>query len=222
MGRYDGESKLREFLAGAEKYQRPRRLYWDWRTFSSGIPRTDLYNVPALGALHEAYHAALFGIGYEEHFQQEAEVRIVSPGSFPDFQLRIGGVVRDFEVTHATEPKLGRMHRGDLRAGPPKFSPEPPEEPTFDASELVRVVRKKVDMHYGPGVHLLTYMSYGASGVTPSLLRTALGSVVGDAFDSVWVLTASLPPSIACVKPWPELADTEGWMRVPVPITGPE
>lgn len=219
MSPRNDEDKLAAFVRVATDFQRPAQLLGALEQLRAGIPRGELFNEPSLKVLKEAWHAGVFGLGFETAFNIEVEVRLAEPAPFPDFQMLVDGYVLDFEVTTAREPGLGAMHKNDQTLGPPRMGPAELDLPKFDPSELTRVVNLKVRKGYAPPPpHLLVYLVLAASGVDRVAVREAVAAGGGDAFASVWVMSST---HLLCAKPWIGLGDAEGWWRVPLKVHGP-
>lgn len=88
----------------------------------------------------------------------------LSPTERPDFEIQMDGLIQHFEATEADRD--GRR-RGDERDGP-ELEPDPVEQwrERFEAipAALDRVVTKKIEKRYPPGVGLVIYVNLGCYG----------------------------------------------------------
>ncbi|MEW5421256.1 hypothetical protein [Amorphus sp. 3PC139-8] len=113
--------------------------------------------------------------------------------TFPDFQIRFGNIIEDFEATEVDDPN---RRRGDEYKTPDRGVVDDPYEDWVERanglSQWLRVVcQKKASKNYYTGTNLAIYLNVGTYGTWRSEIQQSMISStesVRDKFSSVWVL----------------------------------
>lgn len=208
-----------DFVRAAAEWGAPERLARLVTEHGVDVAHEDFFGKPQFQPLKDGWQAAAFSRGYEACCQGKVAVRLTSHEGFPDFQLKLGDTVHDFESVMLVKRPLGRLYKGDARTGPVPTD-LPSELPPFDMETLQRVVAKKVAKNYQGKLHLLVYVNASGGAAHFDEVSKLVREVVGDQFESVWLLGygrmsgspgAPMGNFIGCAKASPDLAECPGW-----------
>ncbi len=122
------------------------------------IPRNTFFRQAGLTFLRDAWIASRVASALSSD-----KVRLLA-SERPDFEVQIGGHILQFE---ATEADIEGRRRGDEPDDPhPRMDPVENWRKRFEAipSALDRVVAKKIEKDYEPGVSLVIYLNLGCYG----------------------------------------------------------
>ena len=120
------------------------------------IAGKDLFKDPRYQALREAYGAARFAAS--RNLQTPCLVRM-EDDRFPDFTLKLGGSIEQFELTEADFPGRQRGREYSKERSPAHLGD--PDRDLFDQARasIPRVIAKKADKKYRPKPHLLVLVN---------------------------------------------------------------
>jgi hypothetical protein len=156
------------------------------------VPKDIFFNNPKYQKAMETWCAAVFGIGYSEYLKT-CKVKINKANSSPDFFLKVGNQVFEFEITEVQEE--GRK-RGDyykkLKRNPNMLTPYRPEKGRQKAPEWIYEGIKKKARHYGDcrGLNLLVYANFSVTTLERNKILNAVKEFK-ETFSSVWVIINS-------------------------------
>ncbi len=149
------------------------------------IGSTNLFNQSGLTFLTDALTAAEFG-----QLRQAEQVRLVDD-VWPDFELRIGGRVEQFEAVEADDPdrKRGDEYKNDTGEA------QVEKRSLRQTADLIPIwlaiaCQKKADKHYGSRANLVVYLNASDYGIRQKETEQAFPdatSAVKDCFNEVWV-----------------------------------
>jgi hypothetical protein len=172
------------------KWWEPRELLAAVQRSNGRVSLRRFFNDPVQGmrARREAYVAALFSTVLSDHGRCTGVRR--EPGPFPDFHLRNGKEVLEFEITEADwrGRRRGAEFKAIRRRGPVPYDPAADEE---EARQVVPIrVAAKAAKRYGKAPHLLVYVNLSTFARRPDTDVALAASVQPWAprFASVWLL----------------------------------
>jgi hypothetical protein len=161
------------------------------------VPGNLLFNNPALKPLREAYAAAKFATIRGQ--RRACEVRLVDPATkFPDFEIRLGDVIEQFEQTEAD--REGRRRGDEYReadqrvasGSPAGLKHYDPDEEMLAVPQAISVALEcKAKKHYRPRPHLLVYVNFPTDNGRPPLKDLQAMQLVEpyrETFLSIWLL----------------------------------
>ncbi len=161
------------------------------------VPGNLLFNTPALKPLPEAYAAAKFAATRAQ--VRPCEVRLIHPATeFPDFKIRFGDVVEQFEQTEAD--REGRRRGAEYREADRRVSSgataglkhyDPDEEIAAAPKAIEIALRRKARKHYRPRPNLLVYVNFPTDNGKPLLKPRQAAQLVEsfrETFLSIWLL----------------------------------
>jgi hypothetical protein len=125
---------------------------------ADGIPRNTFFRQAGLTFMRDAWIASRVASALSSDM-----VRLIASDR-PDFEIRIGSHILQFE---ATEADIEGRRRGDEPDDPhPRMDPVENWRKRFEAipSALDRVVAKKIEKDYAPEVNLVIYLNLGCYG----------------------------------------------------------
>lgn len=172
------------------EFQDPLKLYEKVTPEALGIPNKDFFARPneRYQKYREVYHASLFGRGFFK-LVEPCELRMCVEEQFPDFQMRVGDHVYDFEHTEIDFPGRKRgdeyiQQENDPLCGFP-FKPANPEEAAAWISYGLKV---KADKRYSIPYHLLASVNFEVkAGIDLKRVRQ-LCRPYRSQFESIWLL----------------------------------
>jgi hypothetical protein len=179
----------------------PQTLLERWRedkeAIPGDIPGNRFFNDPALKPLRETYAAAKFASIRGR--VRPCKVRLIHPASeFPDFEIRFGEAVHQFELTEADREGRARgteYREADRRAAsharPELRHCDPDEEMAAAIPAISAALDRKANKQYRPRPHLLVYVNFPTDNGRPplnDLQAVQLAEPYRSSFVSIWLL----------------------------------
>ena len=172
---------------------------------NEAIPNEQFFSCAEFQPLREAYAAGFFSwiLGQERHVLVKLDA-----DRFPDFDLKLDGVVVGFELVEADRPgrrrgdeykEAARSEAASLPEIPEEFDPD--EEQKAAIPVIRRVVELKAAKKYAPPPHLVVYVNFWLFD-KPPLTPAQFGQLLQpwrEAFPEVWLLWKA--HAIRC---WPD------------------
>jgi hypothetical protein len=151
------------------------------------IGSRDFFNQGGLAILRDAWTAAEFG-----QVRQATQVRLVTD-TWPDFEIKIGGQIEQFEAVEADDPQ---RRRGDeYRNDTEEIEHDPVEDWIARAEQapvwLDAACRKKSNKKYSARANLVVYLNLSEYGIRQKQVEKSFAAATAtakDSFDSVWIL----------------------------------
>jgi hypothetical protein len=185
------------------------------------IIRADFFNSPEHQPLKDAWQGAVLATGLEELASGNLLVRLSSHEQFPDFQVKLGDVVHDFEAVMALNKPLGKVYKGDSAVGPVALG-RPDTLPPLDVGPLRKAAEAKARKNYAGKVNLCIYMNYSGSDAEFKAVVAAVLSTANGKFESIWLIARGNKVGaadeggyfICCVEESPALPRTGAWYEI--------
>lgn len=156
----------------------------------------DLFRQSGVGFITEAWAAAKFAA-----LRRAAHVRLIPQRDcWPDFELRAGNQVEQWEFTEADEPDRRRgdeyrTHSQRRAVGGPTVENDPVEDWIARAERvptaLCVAVRRKLQRRYSDSASLLIYLNIDEYGIRQNEIEASFQNATAkgkDAFTEIWIL----------------------------------
>lgn len=176
------KQQLAHHRAAFEKWQSPQGLLIKADEIMNYMGSEDFFNQPGLAFVREAWAASKFGLE-----RKVESVRLVQ-GEFPDFELRVGTRIEQWEFTEADVEARRRgseYRRGEYRGG--NFLDHIEQAPYA----IRRACESKVGKRYTKKVGLLVLLNIPSFGARQEETLASFPDSTAsakDAFSEVWVL----------------------------------
>jgi hypothetical protein len=179
-----------------ERWWNPQALLEDTRARMDAIPRSSRFK-SELKPFREAWAAAKFATIRGQG--RACDVRLVDPATvFPDFQIRLDGVIEQFEQIEADREGRRRhaeYKESDRRAAAGEtagLKHDDPDEEMAAAPQAISIALEcKAKKHYRPQPHLLVYVNFPTDNGRPPLKDLQAVQLVEpyrETFLSIWLL----------------------------------
>ena len=181
------KTEIKKLKLELEEWQTPANFYDRVKSITDAIESVDFFNQAGLTFLREALLASQFGKA------RNASLLRLAKDRWPDFELKIDGVVEPFEVVEADDPL--RRRGQEYKNNSAMVTSDPVENWIWRANQaqlwLKTACEKKVAKKYGAKVNLLIYLNMSEYGIRHQQVVDCFASatdIAGENFDCVWVL----------------------------------
>lgn len=178
------------------RWWNPQALLGDALARMDAIPRSSRFK-SELKPLREAWAAAKFATIRGQG--RACDVRLADPVTvFPDFEIRLDGVIEQFEQTeadrdgrrrHAEYKEVDRRAAAGEAARLKHYDPD--EEMAAAPQAISIALEHKAKKHYQPRPHLLVYVNFPTDNGRPplkDLQAVQLVELYRETFRSIWLL----------------------------------
>jgi hypothetical protein len=210
-----------EFVKQAGTFQPPPELMQLVMNEMAPITRDDFFNNPAHQPVMDAWQGAVLATGFEELANGNVTVRLSSHEQFPDFQVKHGSVVHDFEAVMALNKPLGKLYKGDMEKGPVSLG-KPEVMPPPDLGPMREAIEGKVKKQYAGVVNLCVYLNYASGGAEFEKVVSEVLDAAQGKFKSIWIIARGSTAGeadqggffLCCAKVAAGLPRTGAWYRI--------
>ena len=187
-------AQIQQHRSAYEQWQSPEELLSRSEGLMSSMSGEDFFNQPGIDFIREGLAAATFGKAREA----DAVRLVAKTDHWPDFEIRLNGMVEAWEITEADVPgrRRGDEYRDDpLMAGDKALGLDHAENYIARAERAPDAIRArclaKAAKRYGGRAALLIYLNISDFGTRHKEIEECFPWATApakDAFTEVWIL----------------------------------